>query len=81
MYRVLFFIYSNVEENKMAHRNAWCTNFVDQFHKPFSHMKLKFGDRAETVCTSLDERLLKEDVANLAMLSYEASIRDGNFFR
>ena len=43
-------------------------------------MKLKFGGRAETLCKSLDEKFLKEDVANLAMLSYEDSIKDGSFF-
>ena len=43
-------------------------------------MKLKFGGRAETLCKSLDERFLNEDVANLAMLSYEDSIKGGSFF-
>ena len=78
--QIIVFVCSNVEENTMEHGDAWCRNLVGQFHKSFPHMKLKFGGRAETLCKSLDERFLKEDVANLAMLSYEASIRDGNFF-
>ena len=43
-------------------------------------MKLRFGGNAQKVWQSLDEKFLQEDVASLAMLSYEVPIRDGSFF-
>ena len=39
----IIFVCNNVEENTMAHGTTWCTNLVNQFHKVFPHMNLKFG--------------------------------------
>ena len=43
-------------------------------------MSLTFGGYSSKIWTALDEKFLQEDVANLAILSYEVPIREGSFF-
>ena len=83
-YCCILFIRDNVADNTVQNADAWCTNLVRVFSEKFPNMNLTFGGNAANFGlsqpSSLDLFLLEEDVANLAMMSYEESIRDYSFF-
>ena len=80
----LLFVRDNVSDNTVLNGDSWCTNLVRKFSKHFPAMNLTFGGNAANFAvkqpSSLDFFLLQEDVANLAMMAYEESIRDYSFF-
>ena len=59
-------------------------NLVNVFKEKIPNMDLTFGGNTANfgliIPSRLDLFLLEEDVANLAMMSYEESIRDYSFF-
>ena len=80
----LIFVRDNVSDNTSLNGDAWCTNLVRKFSRHFPDMTLTFGGNAANFGvippSSLELFFLTEDVANLAMLAYEDSIRDYSFF-
>ena len=70
-------------DNTEANGNIWCTNLVHLLNKNFN-LGITFGGNAarygSSVRPSLDMEFLTEDVVNLAMMSYQASIEDSSFF-
>ena len=71
-------------DNTELHGNVWCANLVNAFNEKNPQMNLTFGGNAANFGIIMPPRLdlffLEEDVANLAMMSYEESIRDYYFF-
>ena len=80
----LIFVRDDVSDNTIQKGDLWCTNLVHKLLKHFPDMNLTFRGIAANFGlmppSSLDLFLLAEDVANLAMLAYEDSIRDYSFF-
>ena len=78
------FIRDDVNQNTVTNGDVWCTNLVNVFNSKFPIMELAFGGNTANfgleMPSRLDLFLLEEDVANLAMMSYEESIRDYSFF-
>ena len=78
------FIRDDVEQNTVTNGDVWCTNLVNVFNDKFPLMELAFGGNTANFGLNMPSRLdlflLEEDVANLAMMSYEESIRDYSFF-
>ena len=69
-----------MKQNTVTNGDVWCTNLVNVFNDKFPQMELAFGGNTTNIVSRLDLFLLEEDVANLAMMSYEESIRDYSFF-
>ena len=64
--------------------DVWCKQLINVFKGKFPEMDLTIGGNAADFgigqVPRLDMFLHEEDVANLAMMSYEESIRDYSFF-
>ena len=64
--------------------DVWCKQLINVFKGQFPEMNLTLGGNAADFgigqVPRLDMFLHEEDVANLAMMSYEESIRDYSFF-
>ena len=76
--------YLMVTENTIENGEQWAIKLVRTFNQKFPDMRLTYGgnaiDSGVQECSSLDEFLMTEDVANLAFTAYEPFIRDGSFF-
>ena len=82
--RVFVHVYEDVVDNTDENATAWCKNIIRTLDEVFQ-VRIQFGGNAADsgipVPTSLNSYFLTEDVANLAMMGYEESIRDKNFFQ
>ena len=76
--------YHFVGHNPVTNGDVWWTNLVNVFNEKNLNMDLTFSDNTTNFGLNMPSRLdlflLEEDVANLAMISYEESIRDYSFF-
>ena len=72
-----------VSENTDLNGDKWCTMLVREMKEHFG-IKIAFGGNSAhygmNLHTSLDSQFLTEDVANLALMSYQESVADGSFF-
>ena len=78
------FIHDDVTHNTVMNGDVWCKQLINVFKGQFPEMNLTLGGNAADFgigqVPRLDMFLLKEDIANLAMMSYEESVRDYSFF-
>ena len=76
-------IRDNAEDNTEVSGDAWCNHLVRAINTNFD-VKIAYGGNAARygmeVHQSLDSQFLTDDVANLALLSYQDSIENGSFF-
>ena len=72
-------------DNTVQNGDSWCTNLVRAFSNHFPRMNLMVGGSTANFAlkqpSSLDSFFLEEDIANLAMMVYEESIRDHYCFQ
>ena len=81
--KVFVHVHESVSENTDVNAAAWSKNIIQILGDVFN-VKVVYGGNAGDsvpVPTSLNDYFLTEDVANLAMMGYEESIRDGGFFQ
>ena len=78
-FHCIVYVFNNISDNTDHNGKSWYTNLFYQFSKQFHDMKLTFdGNVKEYRITSpptLENFILLEDIANLAMLAYEESIK------
>ena len=76
-------VVGKVSENTDANGDAWCTILVCKIKEHFG-IRISFGGNSAnygmSLHMSLDSQFLTEDVANLALMSYQDSISDGSIF-
>ena len=79
----IVYIFDSVEDNNQHNCDHLCTNLVREANGNFQ-VKITFGGNSACfgcpLLTSLDSKFLAEDVAHLAMMSYEEAITDHSFF-
>ena len=81
--KVFVHVHESVSDNTDVNAAAWSKNIIKILGDVFK-VKVTYGGKAGNsvpVPTSLNDYFLTEDVANLAMMGYEQSIRDGGFFQ
>ena len=84
MYQYAFVhVHDDVECNNHSFANNWTRELVATLNQRFN-ANIYYGGNAGSqhfpVLTSLDQLFQIEDVANLAMVAYKESIRNGSFF-
>ena len=76
-------IRDNTEDNMKVSGDAWCNHLVRAINTNFD-VKIAYGGNAARygmeVHQSLDSQFLTDDVANLALLSYQDLNENGSFF-
>ena len=76
-------VHNDVECNNHSFANNWTRELVATLNQRFNANIYYGGDAGSQhfpVPTSLDQLFEVEDVANLAMVAYKDSIRNGSFF-
>ena len=78
----IVYIFDSVSDNNVSKCNRICTDLVREANNVFD-VRISFGGNAAACgveMTSLDDKFLQEDVANLAMMCYHDAIFDHSFF-
>ena len=78
----ILYIFDSIAENNVSKCNKICTDLVREANNVFD-VRISFGGNLAAYgveMTSLDDKFLDEDVANLAMMCYEDAIIDHSFF-
>ena len=81
--KVFVHVHESVADNTDVNAAAWSKNIIKILGEVFK-VRVIYGGNAGNhlpVPTSLNDYFLTEDVANLAMMGYEESIRNGRFFQ
>ena len=81
--KVFVHVHESVSDNTDVNAAAWSKNIIKILGDVFKVKVIYGGNAGDTVPvpTSLNDFFLTEDVANLAMMGYEESIRNGGFFQ
>ena len=80
--KAIVYIFDSICDNHVSKCNEMCTNLVREANDVFSVGMSFGGDSAAygVKISSLDEKFLQEDVANLAMMCYHEAVVDHSFF-